>query len=208
MPESEPNADEAEFYATPAWCVHRLREVVYLGAKRIDPCVGEGAIPDAVGGDWHVCDIRRTDYLMAHQDRGMVADYLRTNVGQFHLCVMNPPFSKAMEFAQKALSHCAVVCMLQRLCWLASGERADWLRKYPPGVYVLPNRPSFTGDGRTDGQDYAWFVWGDGDPLVRILASTPAAVRKADAVPLRNRAQVEMWPEAEPGRSRFVRADR
>ena len=175
--------EEAEYYPTPAWCVHRLLDAVSLpSGDWLDPCVGEGAIPDAVtdpGVRWLTVDIRDTgcaDY---------VVDYTRANRwGRFDVCLMNPPFSKAWEFARKAIEHCDTVIMLQRLNWLQPGSsepsraRAQWLREHTPGVYVLPDRPSFTGDGKTDSQAYAWYAWGDGDPVVRILDSTPDSERK------------------------------
>lgn len=32
------------------------------------------------------------------------------------------------------------------------------MRSHTPDIYVLPNRPSFSGKG-TDSIEYAWFVW-------------------------------------------------
>lgn len=32
------------------------------------------------------------------------------------------------------------------------------MQRHTPDVYVLPQRPSFTGKG-TDSTSYAWFVW-------------------------------------------------
>lgn len=43
----------------------------------------------------------------------------------------------------------------------ALGRRADFHRRHPSDVFVLPRRPSFTGGG-TDATEYAWFVWGPG----------------------------------------------
>lgn len=187
--------EDAEFYATPAWCVRRLLDAAWPGGRWwLDPCAGDGAIPEALADgavEWTLIDIRDTGI------EGLeVCDYLRKAPPRspWDACIMNPPFSKALAFAQKAAREADRVCMLQRLCWLASADRAEWLRRHTPAVYVLPNRPSFTGDGKTDGQDYAWFLWGCGDPIVRILADTSAAERKADAVPRRNRSQVEMFP--------------
>ena len=54
------------------------------------------------------------------------------------------------------------------------------MRAQEPDVYVLPNRPSFTGHG-TDSCEYAWFVFGASRPkprgLVRVLATTPKEQR-------------------------------
>lgn len=186
--------EEAEFYPTPAWCVRRILDerVVSGGLGEgiwLEPCVGEGAIVDAADAwlkssapsariTWSTHDIRDTEAA--------------SNVGDFLLfepmitydgCIMNPPFSKALRFVQKALAHCGTVIMLQRLNWLQQGsthpERSAWLRANTPSVYVLPDRPSFTGKG-TDGGGYAWYVWDGREPTVEILFSTPDAERKAD----------------------------
>ena len=181
--------EEAEFYPTPAWCVRRILEAVDIGPTPqqlwLDPCVGGGAIVRAVEATckqttralWMQVDIRDTGLS------GLtVADYLRHDLGPmgvFDVCIMNPPFSKALQFAQKALVDAKAVLMLQRLNWLQAPDRADWSREHPPNLYVLPERPSFTGSG-TDGGGYAWYVWGCGSRGVHVLASTPDAERKAD----------------------------
>lgn len=194
--------EDAEFYVTPAWCVRRLMDAIDppTGAW-LDPCVGTGAIPEAIGWmhkTWTFVDVRYTGYRP--QDT-YTESYLTTpSRGPFDVCIMNPPFSKAYDpelprggFASKALEECDHVYMLQRLCWLGSDKRSDWLRENTPSIYTLPNRPSFTGDGKTDGQDYAWFVWDGLTPAVHVLADTPASERKSDAVPTRNRSQVELF---------------
>lgn len=56
-----------------------------------------------------------------------------------------------------------VVCMLLRVNFLGSQKRAAWMRANTPSVYVLPKRPSFKSDGKTDATEYAWFLW-DGKP--------------------------------------------
>lgn len=169
--------EQSEFYPTPNWTVWRILEAIELPLGHwLDPCVGEGAIPAAVEGmltdvtrEWWGIDIRKV------ADADQTTDYLLPTLrARFDVCLMNPPFSKALAFAQIALSHCEHVVMLQRLNWLQGPkERANWLRDNPPGVYVLPDRPSFSGDGKTDGGGYAWFVWPPQHATVLILASTP-----------------------------------
>lgn len=91
----------------------------------------------------------------------------------FGLIVMNPPYSLALPFVAAALevvrSQAGTVAALLRLGFLASRKRRDWWQSHPADVYVLSERPSFTGDGRTDATDYAWFVWREGAGRVRVL---------------------------------------
>lgn len=181
-----------EVYPTPAWAVHRILERVVLPWKGswFDPCAGECAIQKAVHSlvnfspleqlriSWTLADIRT-----GLDERVSVANYLQSSAvdRRFDVAMFNPPFSLATAFASRARQHCTHVVMLQRLNWLASEERSDWIRANTPDVYVLPNRCSFTGDSQTDSQEYAWFHWyrGQVDSKLRILASTSLEERKA-----------------------------
>lgn len=174
-----PPPKNLEVYPTPGWCVHRLLEAVYLPPGTwLEPCVGAGAIVTAIGElrddiEWHTIEVR------PECQADETANFLQRPITgrSYDVCLMNPPFSKALQFAEVAMQQCTHVAMLQRLNWLASEERAKWLRKHPPGVYVLPNRPSFVGRGTTDMQEYAWFVWPPQHKTVQILRSTPISER-------------------------------
>lgn len=197
-----------EFYPTPHWAVHRILGAmlplpVYalltppVYGRWLEPCVGAGNIIGAVreyyagsrGPDWTTVDIRpeaNADYT---------TDFLTWQPPRRHqLCLMNPPFSKAIEFADKAFSCCDYVIMLQRLDWLASERRCEWMRAHTPNVFVLPNRPSFAGGG-TDGRDYAWFVWSIDDEYsghsarMVVLPNTPVEQRDKGDAPVNDRQQ-------------------
>lgn len=75
--------------------------------------------------------------------------------------VTNPPFSLAEEFIRhsRELYPQAELVFLLRLNFAGSvGRLPLWRDLGTPDVYVLPNRPSFTG-GKTDSCEYAWFRW-------------------------------------------------
>jgi len=73
--------------------------------------------------------------------------------------ITNPPFSLALEFCEHAYNHAPEVIMLLRLNFLGSQKRHHWWRKHEPNaLYVLSDRPDFTGGGG-DSTEYAWFVW-------------------------------------------------
>jgi len=90
-----------------------------------------------------------------------IGDFLAILPGTFRelegalAVVTNPPYSLAEEFARGARVLCprAELLFLLRIAFLASAQRlALWRDIGAPDVYVLPNRPSFTGNG-TDSAD-------------------------------------------------------
>lgn len=190
-----------DLYETPAWCVHRLFDEVgasYLargqhwaaqfGPSWCEPAVGGGAIVNAVESwpgrerfppgwiRWTTADLRERPLAMPLDHVGDFRQY----VGRHDLLITNPPYSLALDFAQHGLRVARTVVLLLRLNWLASEKRAAWLRENTPDIYVLPNRPSFTGGG-TDATDYAWMEWRGArstPPRVVILGTTPAAERR------------------------------
>ena len=63
-----------------------------------------------------------------------------------------------------------------RLGFLASARRRGLFELYPPeAIYVIPERPSFTGDGEVDACDYGLFVWSG-----EILAQSPQRAHRAE----------------------------
>lgn len=81
----------------------------------------------------------------------------------------NPPYNEAEEHVRKALELVefgGMVAFLLRLGFLESQKRLAFWREHPAQrMYALVPRPSFSGDGKTDGQAYAWFVWIKGLPV-------------------------------------------
>jgi predicted RNA methylase len=170
----ERHADD--FYTTPAWATDAILSHLSPLGRVLDAGCGEGAIMARVGA-FGATDVRGVE---VHEGRAMHADAIAYTVhGDFlaledalnaageptDLIIANPPFKLAMEFVQKALAlthggSTGQVAMLLRLAFLASMKRAAFHRLWPSDVYVLPRRPSFTPDGKTDSTDYAWFVFG------------------------------------------------
>lgn len=183
----------SDYYPTPAWCVARLLEAVLLpGGAWLEPAAGDGAIIRAVNEDrndvtWSAVELReecapalRT--LLVPHGGVLIADFLQVpKTVQFNVAVLNPPFSHAQAFIEKCQLMAVWVCALERLNFLEGEERNDFFRYDMPDVYVLPNRPSFTGEG-TDSIAYAWFVWGPeqgrNDGRIVVLPTTPASERR------------------------------
>jgi hypothetical protein len=166
-----------DFYRTPAWCTRLIMTHPHSpllgshpGDRWLDPCAGDGAIIKAVGSldpsiSFDAVEIREEAWAslralpnIARFNMGV--DYLtRPHSGDpYDACVMNPPYSMAEAFVRKARDEAEIVCALLRVAWLSSQGRRDWLALDPPDVFIMPNRPSFTGKG-TDSADYAWMCW-------------------------------------------------
>jgi hypothetical protein len=181
------NEKRVDYYPTPAWCVHRLLEACELpGGHWLEPAVGDGAIVRAVNAvrsdvTWTTVDVRPEVEPDVVGDFWALSGVLDTKPDTFAVAITNPPFSQAMEFVTEAMRHARVVAMLLRLGWLSSAERAPFLRRFTPDVYVLPDRPSFDGQG-SDSADYAWMVWGqlvNGRPKIDVLAPTSLDKRRS-----------------------------
>jgi len=160
----------------------------------IEPSAGNGAIiracePVIPASRWFAYEIREeeSDGLnrMCNHVSGnfLKHEALDLEPRDVTAVVGNPPYSLAWEFVQRsiALYPNAEVCFLLRLAFAASEERNEFMRRRPPDVYVLPNRPSFTGEG-SDSADYAWFVWPAVSRAARfqVLKTTPLAERQRD----------------------------
>jgi hypothetical protein len=178
---AERRTDDA--YMTPAWCVHRLLDVWEPRSGRyLEPAIGRGNIVRACNfhpDRWLWFDIR-PDVVDNPRDFLTVAE---VPLG-ITAVITNPPYCLAEEFVRHSRKLCpdADLVFLLRIAFLASQARLPlWRDVGTPDIFVLPNRPSFTGHG-TDSSDYAWFRWpveksDRGD--VRVLAETPKAERCA-----------------------------
>lgn len=166
---------EHEFYPTPRDTIEMLIASPLLtlpGGLWLDPCAGTGRIPSVTNSmrsdvRWLMVEIdrrhkRQLNSIARRNDLVVISDFMAHPSTRCEVLIMNPPFSLALEFAAKALRSASHIVMLQRLNWLAPA-RANWLREHMPDTYVLPRRPSFTGDGSTDATEYAWFHWPTAD---------------------------------------------
>jgi len=183
------NVARQDFYRTPAWATEAIVPVVRKGLSTRDRVVGKipreehWTILDAGAGDGAITRVVAAAFPESsvkgiELDRKLVdaaslpilfeGDFFfegREWESEVDAIVMNPPFSQAREFVERALSvveeRDGVVVALLRLAWMAGKSRAPFHREHPSDVYVLPRRPSFTGVG-TDSADYGWFVWRHG----------------------------------------------
>lgn len=164
---------ERDFYETPESAVAALLRHAEVGTGQIfEPGCGSGAIGEAIRrqtkriGWWSGCDIDQPSVDLCVES-GLNAgcwDFLSRPAEPGDI-VMNPPYRQAAEFVRHAIAtgdDSAKVCALLRLNFLGSSRtRLDLVgpKSRLAQVIVLARRPSFTGDGKTDACEYAWFVW-------------------------------------------------
>ncbi len=165
---------DLEHFETPEWAVRAILKKEILTPFVIDPCCGAGALVwplECAGYEVFREDIHDWGY------RGtLVRDFLaREGLGALeNLTVfMNPPFSKAIEFVEKAFELGArkIVCF-QRFAWYEGsydkGKKRGlwWERRKPNRIYICGDRadcwrhdiPQEERDSSTP-TAHAWFVW-------------------------------------------------
>jgi len=180
----------ADFYPTPAWCIRRIVEAVDLpGGDWLEPGAGDGAVIRTVNQyrddvNWFALDIVET---MCEEVRKIdppvriaCRDFIEAPITRrYSVAITNPPYFLAEQFLCKCLQIADNVVFLLRLNFLASAKRSGLMRINTPDVYILPNRPSFSGHG-TDSVECAWFHFHDNprsSGKLVILPPTPASER-------------------------------
>ena len=111
--------------------------------------------------EYRILDFLNKDILTSNVD--FLLSYAEPARCAFDLIATNPPFSQAEPFIRRSLELLkpyGVAVFLLRLGFLASLKRRVLYRDRPPSaVHVLQHRPSFSHDGRTDAQEYAFYTW-------------------------------------------------
>ena len=135
----------------------------------LDPGCGAGPWGTAARERWqgafiHGVDIHTQGYPVAYSQIDE-EDFLMASLdANYDLIVGNPPYRYAEEFVRKSyelLVPNGAMIFLLRLNFLASRKRATGLFSdiRPKKVYVLATRPSFTGDNKSDDNEYGLFLW-------------------------------------------------
>lgn len=158
-------------YETPPGVVAALVPLLPLVGTLVDLGAGNGRIVDTLQlhGVARVAVAREPDATRAGSTTpalGVVINRERYTPGEhlpFDLVVSNPPFCEATAWARALLypeipMPSQTVALLVRVGWYRAAAHA-----LPPcDLHLLDPRPSFTPDGKTDGSEYAWCIWGPG----------------------------------------------
>lgn len=162
---------DSDFYATPISTVHTFLDNYKLKDGAIlEPSAGNGNIIKAIyeKGYWYnyITSVEiRDEYknLIEYSNEVCINDFLTwQSKKQYSTIISNPPHSLAQEIIEKCFEIAdenTEIIMLLRTAFLESKKRYDFWQKHSlNGLYVLSQRPSFTGKG-TDATSYAWFIW-------------------------------------------------
>jgi hypothetical protein len=158
-----------DLYETPAEATYALMRAENLPKRILENAVGLGAISEVlkpaghevIGGD--IVD-RRAE--TTHQD--YVGDFLHLKKvpDGVEMILTNPPYIRAAEFAEHALTICPRVILLLRLNFLESARRTAILEGGALArVHIFRNRlPSmhragWSGPKVSTAVAYCWFVW-------------------------------------------------
>lgn len=229
-----------ELWETPRWTVRRLLEEVYLPPGLwLEPGAGNGRIIQAVEEDrpgqiiWHAVEAReecipvltelgrhtlgltayRDDFLTWNARKAAKAEGKDVALERYYdVAILNPPFSKSLEFLSKCLALADHVFMLQRRNWVGGGTNTgknDLLRGCMPNELNLPDRikfllngifPRYPADykdvklrGRQmpgDSIEYCWYYWPPPPERFRSRGTTCNLMATA----LEERTELELLP--------------
>lgn len=163
---------QEDFYPTPEPPVIAALDCLpsgFMPHTILDPGAGTGVWGDVARRRWPDAAITGTElrselptsaYNAWRDGNFLTMPWYQT----FDLVIGNPPYKLAEEFVRRSVeltNHNGYIVLLLRLGFLEGQARGEslWRELRPAKVAVSSMRPSFTGDGKTDGSAYATFVW-------------------------------------------------
>jgi SAM-dependent methyltransferase len=165
---------ERDYYPTQASLVEAALKLLHRDMRPnriLDPGCGQGAwgagakarFPGAQvwGIDIQIPEQLHPAYGFMIQDDFLAYNFLDA---KFDLIIGNPPYRYSEEFIRKSwdvLQPWGTMLFLLRTNFLASKKRMYglWTEIRPSMVHILSTRPSFTGDNKSDDNEYALFYW-------------------------------------------------
>lgn len=170
-------------YYTPASAAEMLRRhMEHSGELREgdtiwEPASGHGAIARPFAKyDIFMSDLDPPDGALMPTLKGdflsddSVAEIMATfEVDRFDWIITNPPYRQATDFVHQAMGLSIGVAMLMRLTYLEPANKRNPRRdilKDMSWAGVLPERLSFTGDGKKDFTTHVWCVWSPRCPYI------------------------------------------
>lgn len=144
---------EKDFYPTPSSAFRPVLRLLNKEWKHWECAQGDGRL---------VQMMQKVGISCRGSDLNDGDDFLAPHLAPEDVIITNPPFSLAQEFCNVAIGlSLHETWMLLPLGFLGGQNRqAWWIYHEPTALFVLSDRPSFTDNGRTDSEVYAWYYWG------------------------------------------------
>lgn len=166
-----------DFYETPPHYIAALLGDVNIFGHVYEPCVGEGAIADALKKVPAVRSVVTNDIdhkrkARNHQDARTPEAWIDHDYTP-EWAITNPPFSDELAILEQAIEHVPNVAFLARISFLEPTEdRETFLEQHPPRRVIYLPRYSFrlndAGKKQTDNVTCAWLVWGNVEPGIAV----------------------------------------
>lgn len=159
------------YFPTPPWATRALFEHVIPTASGTcwEPACGEGHMADVLAERFDLVsmsDVHDYGYGRTGSFVGVGADVIEAVDPLPDWIITNPPFSLAVEFAERALLDAREgVALLVRTSWLEGAGRWERLFRDQPPTVVAPfveRVPMVAGRWDPEASTataYAWFVW-------------------------------------------------
>jgi hypothetical protein len=170
-----------DFYATPyelALAICEELKGFLKPTEVIEPSAGDGVFVQAVNATWPDAEVLAVEPYVTERRLDLRAEWLPETWEQAAprfagvlkedtLIIGNPPFVAAEEHARKALEILPLgghLVFVLRASILAGKDRVEgfWKECRPSMVWHLAPRPSFTGNGKSDGAEYTVVIWRKG----------------------------------------------
>ena len=176
-PKPQKKRDPNDFYPTDPLVVQAaVRRLASIGfSVVIDVGAGTGVWGEVIKK--HISckligvEVRREAPPNPVYDQWITDDFMHVDLPFADLVIGNPPFKFAQEMLlrgwQLVERRVGVVYFLLPLNFLGSIRRKKYIYDVfkPQNVYVLSNRPSYSGDGKTANRtEYAFYKWDFGKP--------------------------------------------
>lgn len=161
------------------WAQRMMWKIRGQSIRILDPSAGTGVFGKVWRELWpdaYIVGIEprndAADVARRHYDKMIVADLEAVDLqelGHFHLCSTNPPFSLAYGWLANLLRHCDLVVYLHKSAWPTDSDKVDpWARRFPPVREArVSGRINFFGPGinpkngkkwGTDSSVYSWWA--------------------------------------------------
>jgi hypothetical protein len=137
----------------------------YLPKVIWEPCAGTGTVVhvlQAAGYELIASDIHAYDTSV----NMMLIDYLNFTIPGVEGIVTNTPYTRAEQFARKAIAEVPYVALLLRTNFLESVKRRPFFAAHPPTRVLIASRRlpmmhryGWTGKRAGSNTSHAWFIW-------------------------------------------------